>query len=182
MQILVVGSGAREHALCWRLARDPGVDRVVCAPGNAGSHDSSTTIPVDSADPDAILALAEQRANRPDRGRPGGAPGRRGHRPLQCPWPADFRSPSRRRAARNEQGVRQGLHAASRRAHRAISRLRAPPRRHWRAFRSGEFGDAVVVKADGLAAGKGVVVGDSRAEAEAAIRRHDGRSRVRRCR
>src|SRR5918996_328191 len=60
MKILVVGSGAREHALCWRLSRDPGVDRVLCAPGNAGIARQFGTVPVDPADPEALLALAER--------------------------------------------------------------------------------------------------------------------------
>src|SRR5688572_12244524 len=61
MKILVVGGGAREHALCWRLSPDPGVDPVICAPGNAGIAREFATAAVDPADPEAILALVEQR-------------------------------------------------------------------------------------------------------------------------
>src|SRR5262245_4851503 len=60
MKILVVGGGAREHALCWRLSRDPGVDGIVAAPGNAGLATQFDTAAVDPADPAAILALAER--------------------------------------------------------------------------------------------------------------------------
>src|SRR6476469_2782632 len=60
MNILVVGSGAREHALCWRLSRDPRVDRVVAAPGNAGIASQFDTVPVNPADPEAILAIADR--------------------------------------------------------------------------------------------------------------------------
>src|SRR5688500_4448163 len=60
MRILVVGSGAREHALCWRLGRDPGVGRVISAPGNAGLARQFQTVAVDPADPEALLALAER--------------------------------------------------------------------------------------------------------------------------
>src|SRR5215213_4668571 len=61
MKILVVGGGAREHALCSRLASDPGVDRVTCAPGNAGIAREFDTVAVDPSDPEAVLALVEQR-------------------------------------------------------------------------------------------------------------------------
>ena len=60
MKILVVGSGAREHALCWALSTDPAVERIVCAPGNAGLAAAFPTVAVDVADPAALLALAEQ--------------------------------------------------------------------------------------------------------------------------
>jgi phosphoribosylamine---glycine ligase len=82
----------------------------------------------------------------------------------------DLRPLARRGAARVQQGVRQGLHGAPRRADRAVPRLRGR-RRGPDVVRSGEFGFPVVIKADGLAGGKGVVV---------AADREDGRRRHRR--
>src|SRR5512140_2806630 len=60
MKLLVVGSGAREHALSWRLARDAAAHEIVCAPGNAGIEDSARVVPVDAGDPEAVFALAER--------------------------------------------------------------------------------------------------------------------------
>src|SRR4029434_3274769 len=60
MKILVIGGGAREHALSWRLSRERDVERVVCAPGNPGIADTATCIPADVADPRQLLHVAEQ--------------------------------------------------------------------------------------------------------------------------
>ena len=59
MKILVVGSGAREHALVWKLDREPGVRAVLCAPGNAGTQTLARAAALDVSDPAAVLALAE---------------------------------------------------------------------------------------------------------------------------
>ena len=60
MKILVVGSGAREHALLLALSRDPAVTELSCAPGNAGTAELAEPHPVDVADPAAVTALATQ--------------------------------------------------------------------------------------------------------------------------
>ena len=60
MRVLVVGSGAREHALVWKLGAEPGVDSVVCAPGNAGISRTTRCVPVAADDPGALLALIER--------------------------------------------------------------------------------------------------------------------------
>jgi phosphoribosylamine--glycine ligase len=57
--VLVVGGGAREHAIAWAMARSPEVDRVVCAPGNAGMAELGDCVPVALDDPGAIAALAD---------------------------------------------------------------------------------------------------------------------------
>jgi phosphoribosylamine--glycine ligase len=169
MRILVVGSGAREHALCWRLSRDPGVDRVLCAPGNAGIATAFDTAAVDPADPEALLALAER--ERMDLTVVGPeAPLARGVADLFSARGRPIFGP-RRLAAQLETSKafakdfmrRHGVPTA--RYHVVGSADAAIG-----VIRSGEFGDALVVKADGLAAGKGVVVADTRQQAEDAVR------------
>ena len=58
MRVVVIGSGAREHALCVALSADPAVSALACAPGNAGTRVLAEPLAVDVADPDAIAALA----------------------------------------------------------------------------------------------------------------------------
>jgi phosphoribosylamine---glycine ligase len=58
VRVLVIGSGAREHALCLALAADPTVTHVICAPGNAGTAMVAEQRPVDVADPAAVAACA----------------------------------------------------------------------------------------------------------------------------
>lgn len=60
MNVLVVGSGGREHALCWKIAQSPLVTKVHCAPGNAGIAELAQTWPVAAEDLDGIVALAQQ--------------------------------------------------------------------------------------------------------------------------
>ncbi|MDQ1651989.1 MAG: phosphoribosylamine---glycine ligase [Cryptosporangiaceae bacterium] len=60
MRVLVIGTGAREHALCAALAADPSVDHLVCAPGNPGIAALAELRPVDAASPDAVAALAAE--------------------------------------------------------------------------------------------------------------------------
>ncbi|PQP26578.1 phosphoribosylamine--glycine ligase [Rhodococcus opacus] len=60
MRVLVIGSGAREHALLLALARDPGVSALMCAPGNAGIGKIAEQHPVDIASGEAVAALAKK--------------------------------------------------------------------------------------------------------------------------
>ncbi|MDR3792113.1 MAG: phosphoribosylamine--glycine ligase [Terracidiphilus sp.] len=59
MKVLILGSGGREHALAWAIARSPRVEEVVCAPGNGGIAEVARCIPVNLKDVDAMVALAE---------------------------------------------------------------------------------------------------------------------------
>jgi phosphoribosylamine---glycine ligase len=58
--VLVVGGGGREHALAWRLAGSPSVDRVACAPGNPGTAELGPAYALDPDDPEAVVAVAER--------------------------------------------------------------------------------------------------------------------------
>jgi phosphoribosylamine--glycine ligase len=60
MRILVVGQGAREHALIWKLSQNPSVERLLAAPGNAGIEDAATCFPIAANDILGILELVER--------------------------------------------------------------------------------------------------------------------------
>ena len=60
MRVLVIGGGGREHALAWGLDRSPSVDEVVVAPGNPGAETVARCVPVDPKDPDAVASLADE--------------------------------------------------------------------------------------------------------------------------
>lgn len=64
MKIFVIGGGGREHALVWKLAESPRVEKIWCAPGNGGIADEATCLPVEAGDADGLVALAEKL--RPD--------------------------------------------------------------------------------------------------------------------
>ena len=62
MKVLVVGSGGREHAICWKLAQSPKVDKLYCAPGNAGIAQLATCVDVKATDVDGMVAWARDNA------------------------------------------------------------------------------------------------------------------------
>ncbi len=60
MKVLVVGSGGREHALCWKIAKSKMVDEVLCAPGNAGTAEVARNVAVQATDVERILAVVRR--------------------------------------------------------------------------------------------------------------------------
>jgi phosphoribosylamine--glycine ligase len=168
MRVLVVGAGGREHALAWRLSRDPGVSALVCAPGNAGMRAIASIAAVDPADPDALLALTERESIDLTVIGP--------ELPLDRGVTDRFRAEGRRVFGPSRAAAQ--LECSKVFAKAFMSRHGIPTARYRvcessdearRVIASGEFGLPVVLKADGLAAGKGVVVAADREDAEAAI-------------
>src|SRR5688572_21898752 len=60
MKVLVIGKGGREHALIWKLAQSPRVDRVFCAPGNAGTAREGVNVPLETNDFDGLVRFAKK--------------------------------------------------------------------------------------------------------------------------
>jgi phosphoribosylamine--glycine ligase len=168
MRILVLGSGAREHALAWKLVHEPKVTHVICAPGNPGIARSLATTPIDVLDTDAVIRLADQELIDLTVVGP--------EAPLGRGLADRFEAEGRRvfgptRAAAQLETSKAFAKDFMRRHHVATAHYRVctSPAEAIAAIRSGEFGDALVVKADGLAAGKGVVVAPDRGTAESAV-------------
>ena len=70
MKILLIGSGGREHALAWKISASPLCDALVIAPGNAGTADCGTNVPLDITDHAAVVKLARGSEDRFRRRRP----------------------------------------------------------------------------------------------------------------
>src|SRR5580693_3898758 len=60
MKVLVLGKGGREHALVWKLAQSPRVERVFCAPGNAGTAEEGVNVAIEANDFDALLKFVKK--------------------------------------------------------------------------------------------------------------------------
>jgi phosphoribosylamine--glycine ligase len=166
MNILLLGSGGREHALAWKMAASPLTDRLICAPGNAGIAREAECVALDIADHAAVIAFC--RTNRIDLVVVGP------EAPLCAGIVDDLEvagikafGPTRG-AARLEgsKGFTKDLCRANGIPTAAYERFSAaaPAKAYVRSR-----GAPIVVKADGLAAGKGVVVAGSVGEAEDAI-------------
>ncbi len=62
MKILVVGSGGREHALCWKIAQSPKAEKIYCAPGNAGIEEYAECVPIGAMEFEKLAAFAKENA------------------------------------------------------------------------------------------------------------------------
>ena len=166
MKVLVVGGGGREHALCWALSRSPLLTRLWCAPGNAGIAEVAECVPLGAEDIPALVGFAHEHGvdlvvAGPEAPLTLGLADACAAAGLRCFGPSAA-------AARLEgsKSFTKEVADAARAPTAAWARFEDPAaaRAHIRAR-----GAPIVVKADGLAAGKGVVVAQTVEEAEAAI-------------
>ncbi|MDR2787487.1 MAG: phosphoribosylamine--glycine ligase [Candidatus Accumulibacter sp.] len=166
MKLLVIGSGGREHALAWRLAQTPGLQKVYVAPGNAGTSREHELENLSITDPVALADFAEQNnilltVVGPEAPLAAGivdifrARGLRIFGPTKAAAQLESSKDFAKRfmARHNIPTARFETFSEAAAAHEYVEREGAP----------------IVVKADGLAAGKGVVVAMTLAEAHAAI-------------
>ncbi len=166
MRVLVVGSGGREHALCWSLSASPALTKLWCAPGNPGTAHVAENVPIGAMDIAALVAFA--RDSKVDLVVPG----------PEAPLVAGLAD------AMDAAGIPCcGPSAAAARLEgskvftKEVCDAAGIPTAAWERFDDPEAAHAfvrrrgapVVVKADGLAAGKGVVVAQTEDEAHAAI-------------
>ena len=168
MNILVVGSGGREHALCWKLAQAAHVDRVYAAPGNAGTAGEAgvTNVALDVLDFNGLAEFAESHnvaltVIGPEAPLVGGVVDYFTARGLPCFGPSQAAAQLEGSKAFTKDflarhNIPTGAYANFTELEPALAYLRAQ-------------GAPIVVKADGLAAGKGVIVAETLAQAEAAV-------------
>lgn len=167
MKILVVGGGAREHALCWKLAQSPRTTELLCTPGNPGTNEFARNLPFKVNDIDGIAAAVQELAvdfvvvGPEEPLSLGLADALTGLGvPVFGPDKAAARIETSKQWAK-EIMARAGVPTA-----RSVSTTDIQEALN--AIES--FGAPVVIKADGLAAGKGVVIANTAFEAEAALR------------
>lgn len=159
MKILVVGGGGREHAICWKLSREKNIEKIYCAPGNAGISSVAECIDIKDNDIDGLLKFAEE--NNIDMTVVGPEV------PLVMGITDKFKESGLKvfgpdkSCARLEGSksfskdfmIRHEIPTAKYKVYTDISRA---------IEEIDEFGYPVVIKADGLAAGKGVVIPEGR--------------------
>src|SRR5712692_2902316 len=166
MRVLVIGSGGREHALCWAIAASPLCDALFCAPGNPGIAEEATCVPVATTDIEGILALARRErvdfvVVGPEAPLVAGLVDR-----LEAAGIAAFGPTAAAAALEGSKGFAKDF-----------CTRHAIPTAAYRRFADSDAAKAyiasqelpIVVKADGLAAGKGVTIVHSLAEAQAAV-------------
>lgn len=169
MKVLVVGSGGREHALVWKLAAERDVGEIVCAPGNAGISRLAKCVPLDLGDPGQALELA--RAEQVDLTVVGPElPLSHGVADRFAAERLPLFGPTRAAAELESSKVFAKDFMARHRVPTARYRVSSRADEAFAVLKSGEFGFPVVLKADGLAAGKGVTIAASLSDADRTIR------------
>jgi phosphoribosylamine--glycine ligase len=166
MKVLVIGAGGREHALCWALAQSPRVTEVVCAPGNGGIAQVARCVPADQRNLDDMLQVITAEA-----------PGLVVVGP-ELPLSLGLVDELHRRGIRAFGPTQAAamLETSKGYAKRFMQRHQIPTA-HFAVCTAEQqaldsldlFHLPVVIKADGLAAGKGVLICETKAEARAAI-------------
>jgi phosphoribosylamine---glycine ligase len=164
--VLLIGGGGREHALAWKLARSPGLGRMIAAPGNPGIAAHARCVPIKDTAIDGLVALGQQ--ERPDLVVVGP------ETPLALGLADRLRAAGL--AVFGGSAAAARLESSKAFAKDLMARHRVPTAR-FGTFRDAvaarrycrELGAPLVVKADGLAAGKGVVVCRTLEEADAAV-------------
>ena len=162
MNVLVVGSGGREHALCWQLAVSPLLGALWCAPGNAGIEKEATCVALDPMNFDGLVAFCGEQAIDlvvvgPEAPLCAGLVDR-----LEAEGIAAFGPRAAAARIEGSKGFMKDLcarHGVPTAAYRRVESIAEAE-----AFIA-ELGAPLVVKADGLAAGKGVVLAETEAEA-----------------
>lgn len=167
MTVLVVGGGGREHALVWKIAQSPRVKRIICAPGNAGTAGLTVNFPVSAADLDGIVALAvREKADLvvvgPDDPLAAGLVDRLQAAGIRAfgPTAAAARFEASKSFAKDfmhRHGIPTAISEKFTDFSAAVAHVRGQKL-------------PLVIKADGLALGKGVTIAESFAEAERALR------------
>jgi phosphoribosylamine---glycine ligase len=166
MKVFIVGAGGREHALAWKLKRDDPTIELLAAPGNAGVAELARCLPVDTSDLDGLIALAEaERADLTIVGPEGplarGIVDRFRERRLAIFGPTQAAAAiESSKVFAKQLMLDAGVPTARAERHTDPHRARQAARR---------FGTPVVIKASGLAAGKGVIVADTEVDADQAI-------------
>ena len=166
MNILILGSGGREHALAWKIAASPLIEKLYCAPGNAGIAQEAECVALDPADHAAVIAFAKEKGIDfvvvgPEAPLCAGivddleAAGIKAFGPTK--WAARLEG---------SKGFAKDLCKANNIPTAAYARFKGAGAAKEYVRRQGA---PIVVKADGLAAGKGVVVAETVKEAEDAI-------------
>ena len=167
MKVLVVGGGGREHALCWAIASSPLCDALYCAPGNAGIVEQAECVAIGAEDLDGLVGFAVDEGIDfvvvgPEAPLVAGLVDRLAERGIKAFGPSAD-------AARLEgsKGFMKDLCAAKGIPTAAYGRFTQPDAA--KKFIRVHGSVPIVVKADGLAAGKGVVIANTVEEADAAV-------------
>ena len=169
MKVLVIGGGGREHALAWKLAQSPRVTKVFVAPGNAGTalEANVTNVDLSVSDLDGLVAFAESNAIDytvvgPEAPLVDGVVDRFEAKGLRCFGPrADCAQLEGSKAFTKEFLKRHNIPTAAYGTFTDVDQALAY---------LDEVGAPIVVKADGLAAGKGVILAETLDEAKSAVK------------
>src|SRR5690349_10416130 len=164
MKVLVIGGGGREHALVWKLRQSPRVKQVFCAPGNAGIAEEAECLPVDVRSLASLVELASR--IKPDLTVVGP------ELPLELGVVDEFERLGWRVFGPTRAAAR--LESSKTFAKEFMQRCHVPTAKYATCVSPQEvkgalahFSTPLVVKADGLAAGKGVVIANTKDEAAA---------------